>query len=103
MANYPSILAVRTSWTVQKDKNYDTEIWDPRSEGVQYATGKEQRTTTKSSRNNEATRPNQKQCSVVDVSDDESKIWCCKEQYCIGTWNVRSMNQGKLDVVKEGW
>ena len=38
--------------------------------------------------------------AVVDVSGDESKIWCCKELYCIGTWNVRSMNQGKLDVVK---
>ena len=37
----------------------------------------------------------------MDVSGDESKIHCCKEQYCIGTWNVRSMNQGKLDVVKK--
>ena len=37
----------------------------------------------------------------MDVSGDESKIWCCKEQYCTGTWNVRSMNQGKLDVVKQ--
>ena len=37
----------------------------------------------------------------MDVSGDESKIQCCKEQYCIGTWNVRSMNQGKLDVVKQ--
>ena len=37
----------------------------------------------------------------MDVSADESKIQCCKEQYCIGTWNVRSMNQGKLDVVKQ--
>ena len=46
----------------------------PRSDGVQYAAGEEQRTTTKSSRNNEATGPKQKQCSVVDVSDNESKI-----------------------------
>ena len=37
----------------------------------------------------------------MDVSSDESKIRCCKEQYCIGTWNVRSINQGKLDVVKQ--
>ena len=37
----------------------------------------------------------------MDVSGDESKIQCCKEQYCIGTWYVRSMNQGKLDVVKQ--
>ena len=42
-----------------------------------------------------------KQCSIVDVSGDESKIRCCKEQYCIGTWNARSMNQGKLGVVKQ--
>ena len=35
----------------------------------------------------------------VDVTGDGSKVWCCKEQYCIGTWNVRSMNQGKLEVV----
>ena len=35
------------------------------------------------------------------MSGDESKIWCCKEQYCIGTWNVRSINQGKLEVVKQ--
>ena len=37
----------------------------------------------------------------MDVFGDESKIQCCKEQYCIGTWNVRSMTQGKLDVVKQ--
>ena len=43
----------------------------------------------------------QKQRSVVDVSGHESKVQCCKEQYCIGTWNVRSMNQGKLDMVKQ--
>ena len=39
--------------------------------------------------------------TVVDMSGGESKVQCCKEQYCIGTWNVRSMNQGKLDVVKQ--
>ena len=38
---------------------------------------------------------------VVDVTGDGSKVRCCKEQYCIGTWNVRSMNQGKLEVIKE--
>ena len=37
----------------------------------------------------------------MDVTGDRSKIQCCKEQYCIGTWNVRSMNQGKLEVVKQ--
>ena len=45
--------------------------------------------------------PKQKQHPVVDVTGDRSKIRCCKEQYCIGTWNVRSMNQGKLEVVKQ--
>ena len=40
-------------------------------------------------------------CSVVDESGGESKVRFCKEQYCIGTWNVRSMNQGKLEVVKQ--
>ena len=43
----------------------------------------------------------QKQHPVVDVTGDGSKVRCCEEQYCIGTWNVRSKNQGKLDVVKE--
>ena len=43
----------------------------------------------------------QKQYPVVDVTGDRSKVQCCKEQYCIGTWNVRSMNQGKLEVVKQ--
>ena len=50
---------------------------------------------------NEAARPKWIQCSVVDGSGDESKIRCCKEQYCIRTWNVRSMNQRKLDVFKQ--
>ena len=43
----------------------------------------------------------QKQHPVVDETGDGSKVQCCKEQYCIGTWNVRSMNQGKLEVVKQ--
>ena len=45
--------------------------------------------------------PKQKQHPVLDVTGDGRKIRCCKEQYCIGTWNVRSMNQGKLEVVKQ--
>ena len=45
--------------------------------------------------------PKQKQYPVVDVTGDRSKIQCCKEQYCIGTWNIRSTNQGKLEVVKQ--
>ena len=53
------------------------------------------------SRKNEEMEPKQKQHPVVDVTGDESKVRCCKEQYCIGIWNVRSMNQGKLEVVKQ--
>ena len=45
--------------------------------------------------------PKQKQHPAVDVTDDRSKVRCYKEQYCIETWNVRSMNQGKLEVVKQ--
>ena len=43
----------------------------------------------------------QKQHPTVDVTGDISKVRCCKDQYCIGTWNVRSTNQGKLEVVKQ--
>ena len=49
----------------------------------------------------EALYSQQKQYTVEDGTDDRSKVQCCKEQYCIGTWNVRSMNQGKLEVVKQ--
>ena len=55
----------------------------------------------KYSRKNEEMELKQKQHPVVDVTGDGSKVWCCKEQYCIGTWNVRFMNQGKLEVVKQ--
>ena len=54
-----------------------------------------------SSRKNEETEPKQKQHPVVDMTGDGSKVWCCKEQYCIGTWNVSSTNQGKSEVVKQ--
>ena len=66
--------------------------------GTQYATEEEWRNK---SRKNEETEPKQKQHPVVDVTDDGSKVQCCKEQYCIRTWNVMSMNQGKLEVVKQ--
>ena len=70
----------------------------PRSVGAQYATGDQWRN---SSRSNEEAEPKRKQCPLVHVSGGESKVQCCKEQYCIGTWNVRSMTQGKLEVVKQ--
>ena len=69
----------------------------PRSVVAQYATGFQWRNN---SRRNEKTNPKQKQHPFVDVSGDRSKVRCYKEQYYIGTWNVRSMNQGKLEVVK---
>ena len=69
-----------------------------RSLGAQYATGDQWRSYT---RKNEGIEPKQKQYPVVHVTGDRSKIRCCKEQYCIETWNVRSLNQGKLEVVKQ--
>ena len=99
MANHSSILALRTlmnSMKRQKHRTLKEEI--PRSVGAQYATGDQWRNN---SRKNEGMEPKQKQHSVVDVNGDRSKVRCCKEQYCIGTWNVRSMNQGKLEVVKQ--
>ena len=80
----------------QNDRILKEEL--PRSVGAQYATGDQWRNN---SRKNEWMEPKQKQYPVVDVTGDRSKIRCCKEQYCIGTWNVRSMNQGKLEVVKQ--
>ena len=70
----------------------------PRSVGAQYATGDQWRNN---SRKNERMEPKQKQYPVVDKTGDRSKVQCCKQQYCIGTWNARSMNQGKLEVVKQ--
>ena len=70
----------------------------PRSVGAQYATGNQ---WGNNSRKNEEMEPKQKQHRVVDVTGDRCKVQCYKEQYCIGTWNVSSMNQGKLKVVKQ--
>ena len=80
----------------QKDRTLKYEL--PRSVGAQYATGDQWRNN---SRKNEGMEPKQNQHPDVDVTDDRSKIQCCKEQYCIGTWDVRSMNQDKLEVVKQ--
>ena len=80
----------------QKDRTLKDEL--PRSVGAQYATGDQWRNN---SRKNEKMEPKQKQYPAVDVTGDRSKVQCCKEQYRIGTWNVRSMNQGNLEVVKK--
>ena len=70
-----------------------------RSVGAQHTTGDQWRNN---SRKDEGMEPKQKQYRAVDVTGDRRKVRCCKEQYCIGTWNVRSKNQGKLEVVKQG-
>ena len=80
----------------QKDITLKDKL--PRSVGAQYATGDQWRNN---SRKSEETEPKQKQHPDVDVTGDRSKVRCCKEQYYIGTWNVRSMNHGKLEVVKQ--
>ena len=69
----------------------------PRLVGAHYATGDQWRNN---SRKNEEMEQKQKQHPVVDVTGDGSKVLCCKEKYCIGTWNVSSMNQCKLEVIK---
>ena len=75
-----------------------TERWTPRWINAKYATGEDRRNN---STKNEKMEPKQKQCPVLDVTGGRSKVWCYKVQYCIGTWNVRSMNQSKLEVVKQ--
>ena len=80
----------------QKDRTLKDEL--PRSVGAQYAIGDQWRNN---SRKNEETEPKQKQYPGVDMTGDGRKVQCCKEQYCIGTWNIRSVNQGKLEVAKQ--
>ena len=80
----------------QKDRTLKDEF--PRSVGAQYATRDQWRNN---SRKNEGMEPKQKQHTVVNETGDGSRVQCCKEQCCIGTWNVRSMNQGKLEGVKQ--
>ena len=84
------------SMKTQNDRILKEEL--PRSVGVQYATGDRWRNN---SRKNEGTEPKQKQYPVVDVTGDRRNVQCYKEQYSIGTWNVKSMNKGKLEVVKQ--
>ena len=88
----------------QKDRILKDEF--PRSVGAQYATEDQWRNN---SRKNEEMEPKQNQfldvtvdgSKVVVGTGDGNKVQCCKEQYCLGIWNVRSMNQGKLEVVKQ--
>ena len=80
----------------QKDSTLRDDL--PRLVGAQYANEDQWRNNF---RKNEEVEPKQKQYPVADVTGDRSKVQCCKKQYCIRTWNVRSMNQGKLEVVKQ--
>ena len=80
----------------QNDRILKEEL--PRSVGAQYATGDQWRNNYRKSKGME---PKQKEYTAGDVTGDRSKVRCCKEQYCIGPWNVRSMNQCKLEVVKQ--
>ena len=82
----------------QNDRIMKEEL--PRSVGAQHATGNQWRNN---SRKNEGMEPKKKQYPVVDVTGDRSKVRCCKEQYCIGTWNVRSMNQGNWKWSNRRW
>ena len=82
----------------EKEKWEDTERVTPRSVRAQYSTGDQWR---KNSRKNTEMEPKQKQHPVVNVTGEGSKVWCCKKQYHIGAWNVRSMNQGKLEAAKQ--
>ena len=88
MANHFSILALRSHEQYEKAKDRALKDELPRSVGAQYATGYQWRNH---SRKIEEMEPKQKQYPLVDVTADGSKVRCCKKQYCIGTWNVRSM------------
>ena len=93
---YSCLENLMNSMKRQNDRILKEEL--PKSVGAQYATADQWRNN---SRKNKGMEPKQKQYPVVDVTGDRSKVRCCKEQYCIGTWNVRSMNQDKLEVIKQ--
>ena len=82
----------------QKDRTLQDELL--RLVGVQNATGDQWRY---SSIKKEGMEPKQKQYPVVEGTGDRSKVQCCKEQYCMEAWNVRSTNQGKLEVAHRRW
>ena len=84
--------------SMKRPKNRTLKDELPRSVGAQYATVDQWRNN---SRKNEGMKTKQKQYPVVDGTGEGSKVRCCKGQYCIGTWNIRSMNQGKLEEVKQ--
>ena len=97
MANkYSCLQNPMNSMKRQNDRIPKEEL--PRSVAAQHATGDQWRSNSKK---NKETEIKQKQHPLVDMTGNRNKVWCCKEQYYIGTWNIRSMNQGKLEVVKQ--
>ena len=99
MASHFSILALRTpmnSMKRQNDRILKEELLT--LVDAQYATGDQWRNNY---RKNEGMEPKQNQYPVVDVTGDRNKVLCCKKQYCIGTWNVRSMNQANWKWLNE--
>ena len=96
--NFPQFIVIHTVKGFGIVNEAEIDVFLPRSIGAQYATGDQWRNN---SRKNEGMEPKLKQYPVVDVTGDRSKVRCCKEQYCIGTWNVRSTTQGKLEVVRQ--
>ena len=96
LLQYSCLASPMNSMKKRNDRILKEEL--PRSVGAQYATGDQWR---KNSRNNEGMDSKQNEYPAVDVTGDRSKVRCCKGHYCIGIWNVRSMNQGKLEVVKQ--
>ena len=93
---YSCLENLMNSMRRQKDRTLKDEL--PRSVGAQYVTGDQWRNN---SRKNEWMEPKQTQYPVMDRTDDRNKVRCYKEQCCIGTWNIRSMIQGELEVVKQ--
>ena len=93
---YPCLENLMNNMKRQNDRILKGEL--PGLVGAQYATGDQWRNN---SRKNEGMEPKQKHYTAVDVTGDRSKVQCCKEQYCIETWNVRSLNQSKLGLVKQ--
>ena len=99
---YSCLENLMNSMKRQKDRTLKDKL--PRSVGAQYATGDQWRNNSRKNKGMESKCKNKqtnKKHPVVDVIGDRGKVQCCKEQYCIGTWNVRSMNQGKLEIVKQ--
>ena len=108
MANHFSVLALRHPWTLWKGKKRTLKDELPRSVGAPYNTGISEEITPErmkrwSQSKNKQTNKQTKKHPVVDVTGDGSKVQCCKEQYCIGMWNIRSINQINLKWSNRRW